>query len=75
MEVDITDLEDHDKVFGSVSHLPHIIARAYKESLDVEDIIQNSLLVVVKKLNVLEPPIRLYGMRYLVIMPRISKKG
>ncbi|MBL6693257.1 MAG: prephenate dehydrogenase [Proteobacteria bacterium] len=38
MEVIFIELATHDKVFGLVSHLPHIIARAYKESLDCEDI-------------------------------------
>lgn len=38
MEVISIDLATHDKVFGLVSHLPHIIARAYKESLDGENI-------------------------------------
>ena len=38
MEVISIDLATHDKVFALVSHLPHIIARAYKESLDGETI-------------------------------------
>ena len=38
MEVIAIDLATHDRVFGLVSHLPHVIARAYKESLDGENI-------------------------------------
>ena len=38
MEVISIDLATHDRVFGLVSHLPHVIARAYKESLDGENI-------------------------------------
>ena len=41
MNVVFIDSDSHDRVFGDVSHLPHIIAKAYKESLAGKDIDSN----------------------------------